>query len=151
MTDETPITPEPTPTAPPVASAPSRAYQILVPLIAVIALGALGAAIFAKASDPSTGRLSSEVSSLRAQLSNVRGQLAASDNQISSLKDNSQAGEVGSLVSEVHRLKLCLPQVQQEINSMSINQNTQNGYVTNAYLQNPTIISQDCTKTINGG
>lgn len=47
-------------------------------------------------------------------------------------------------------LVVCIPQLQQEMNGMAVQTSNTNGYLTNAYLSNPTIISQNCTKTLAG-
>lgn len=47
-------------------------------------------------------------------------------------------------------LTVCLPQVQTELNDLSVQQDTQGGFVTNAFIQDPAIVSRDCTKLLNG-
>jgi hypothetical protein len=74
------------------------------------------------------------------------GNLSSVETDVSNLQDS-----MGSVQNTLHGYRTCIPQIQQEIGGLSIQQQTTGGYVTNAYIQNPTIISQDCQRTLYGG
>jgi hypothetical protein len=136
-----------------------RAYAILLPIIGVVALAGLvfGSLALFNQPTPSTATLQAEVRALRSELTNQKVQIAA-------LKNDSQAGAVQTLQSSLRGLTLtmdgvqsnlknwnvCLPEIQQELSGMTVQTQNNGVALTDAYLQNPTIISSDCTKTLNG-
>ena len=117
--------------------------RALTPIIGVIAVIALAVGVAAYVIDRPKS-YSGQISALRAQ--------------IATLKATSPAGavqrlqaDVASLRAQLQKYKTCIPQIQQEIGGLNIQQSTQGGYLTNAYIQNPAIISTDCQKTLNAG
>jgi hypothetical protein len=125
----------------------SRPHQVLVPIVAVLAIVGLGFGIYAVASKPSTGSLQHRVSMLEGELSTANQNITALQ---ASTAQAATAGNVGKLEAAMSMLTLCLPQLQQEVGGLNIQTTTQNGYMTNAYIQSPTIISQNCMKTLYG-
>ena len=139
----------------------SRAQQILLPIVAVVALVAVGLGIFAIASDPQTTTLRHDVSALQIQLKTAHAQIvtlksssaqAASQGNVAQLQASvtQLQGKVGGLQNQTSKLITCVPQLQQELNGLNVTTANTNGWLTSAYLSNQTIISQDCTKTLNG-
>ncbi len=49
---------------------------------------------------------------------------------------------VSTLQSQMQKFQVCVPELQQEINGLNVNTSNQNGWLTSAYLNNPTIVSQ---------
>ena len=87
------------------------------------------------------------------QAATQAGAIAALGTKVTNLAQalGTQGHSVSSLTSDVDNLILCVPQLQQEMSGLTVAQDTTGGYVTNAYLSNPTIISSNCTSTLNGG
>jgi uncharacterized protein HemX len=149
-------------TVPPVERS-SRVFKILMPIIAVIAVAALGVAVYGLIKPQHS--YAPAIRRLEAQLSQARSQINTQNRQIADLKANSQAGAVSTMQSKltsdeatisslrgtISQFKICIPQVEQQINSESIQTATQNGYLTDAYIQNPAIISTNCNKMLSGG
>lgn len=117
--------------------------KVLVPLIGLVAVAALAVAIVSYVANRPDD-------SLRSQLSSVRQQLAAEQTTVTSIKANSQAGAVAGLQAQMQKLTTCIPEMQQEIGGLNVNTSSQNGWLTTAFLQNPTIVSSNCTKVLNG-
>ncbi len=60
-------------------------------------------------------------------------------------------GSVSQIKTQLQQLAICIPQLQQEVNGLNVSTNSTGGYLTSAFLQSPTIVSQNCTHTLNGG
>ncbi len=125
-----------------------RAIKVLVPLIAVVAVAALAGAAIAITQKPK---------SYAPQIHRFEIGLASASAEIKRLRAGSQTGEVTALRSRINSLdsaitsfKICVPQLEQQINGESIGTDTQNGYLTDAYINNPAIISANCQKLLNG-
>jgi len=125
-----------------------RAIKVLTPLIAVIAVAALAGAAVAITKKPR---------SYTPQIRELQTELASANSEIDSLKADSPAGKVVALQSRFDSLnraiasfKICVPQLEQQINDESINTDSTGGYLTSAYINNPTIISANCQKLLNG-
>jgi hypothetical protein len=133
--------------------------KVFAPIIALVAIAALGVAMVSLLANrpKSDAPLAAQLHHMQAQLAAANGKLASDQVAISSLKSSSQAGEVSSLQTQLQsaqnqlqKFQVCVPELQQEINGLNINSSTQNGWLTSAYLSNPTIISSTCNKTLNG-
>lgn len=131
-----------------------RGPLVALPIIAVLALGGIGVGVYALTKDPS-------LSSLRGDVRTLRADLASENREIATLKtstaDAATAGNVSTLQNSVSSVqntmrmyKVCIPELQQQINGMTVQTSNNGGYLTDAYLQNPTIVSSDCTKFLNG-
>jgi peptidoglycan hydrolase CwlO-like protein len=125
-----------------------RAIKVLVPLIAVVAVGALAGAAVAITKNPK---------SYTPPIHQLQIELASANAEIDSLKAGSPVGKVAALQSKVDSLnttivsfKIYIPELKQQINGESINSDSTGGYLTSAYLDNPTIISGNCQKLLNG-
>jgi peptidoglycan hydrolase CwlO-like protein len=125
-----------------------RAIKVLMPLIAVIAVAALAGAAVAITKKPT---------SYTPQIRELQTEFASANSEIDSLKADSPAGKVVALQSRVDSLnntiasfKICIPELEQQLNGESINTDSTSGYLTDAYINNPTIISANCTKLLNG-
>lgn len=151
--------------SPPKADRPKRsAISVVLPLVGLLAVIALGIAVATMITKPNTAPLQSQIAQLRSQLASAKGQLSSQNSEISiaqkdiaNLQNNSQAGavsnlksQIGGVSNQVSKLLLCLPELQQEVFGLNINTTSTGGYLNSAYLNNPTIISTNCTKTLNG-
>ena len=96
---------------------------------------------------------------LRREVSSLQSALASeqhtSRTAIASLEKASagaaSSGSLNRVRGSVHQLRVCLPELQQEISGLTIQTTTRtNGSLKSAALANPTIISQDCVSTLNG-
>lgn len=132
----------------------SNTQKFLVPLIAVIAIAGIGLGGAALATRPSTTTLTTQLRSLRQDLATADKSLATADKSITALQSSSAqaatSGNVSKLQSQLASLKMCIPQLQQEVGNLGISSSTQNGWLTSASIQNSTIISSDCSKTLYG-
>jgi ribosomal protein L37E len=128
----------------------SRTLVSIIALVAVIALG-VGVVGFLANRPKSNAPVNTQIRHLQAQLTAANHQIAAEQATISAVKAGSQAGTVSSLQSQVQKFQVCVPELQQEINGLNINTSSQSGWLTSAFLQNPTIVSSNCNKTLNGG
>jgi hypothetical protein len=134
--------------------------KVFVPILALVAVSALAVAVISLIANrpKSTAPLAAQVHQVQVQLTAANRQLASDQVAISSLKSSSQAGEVSTLQTQmtsvqnkVQKFQLCVPQLQQEINGLNVQTSWQGagGWLTSAYLQNPTIVSADCSKLLN--
>jgi hypothetical protein len=133
-----------------------RAMRILVPLVLVVAVAALVVAIVAFMLDRPKS-YAAQIQRIEQHEAAVVSRLSAAAAEITQLKANSEAGAVTSLTNQISGLKsqlaqykICVPQLQQEITSMNIQSSTQGGFLTNAYIQDPTIVSSNCTALLSG-
>ena len=105
----------------------------------------------ANASSARQRALRREVSSLQSALASEQH---TSRTAIASLeKASAGAASIHSLNrvrGSVHRLQVCVPELQQEILGLKIQTTRGNGSLRSAALSNPTIISQDCATTLSG-
>lgn len=88
--------------------------------------------------------------SLTALGSRLTGELSTAQAAISNLKANSQAGAVSALQDQMTKLTVCIPELEQQIEGLNVNTSNQNGWLTSASLANPTIISSNCIKVLDG-
>ena len=122
-----------------------------------IVLGTLGI-MQARSAKSDLATTTQQLATTRQDLSTLSQKLATSQSAISSLTANSQAGAVSTLHASMNTLQaqmgqfmVCVPEVQQEVTGLSISSDTTGGYVTNSYLSNPTIVSSNCSKVLQGG
>jgi hypothetical protein len=153
----------------------TRLHVALLPIVAVSALGGLGLGAVALSHDPSTSSLQRQVNGLQAELVNDRAAITtleastahtATASNVSQIKGNvsqikgrvSQIqgsvsgieGNVTRLQNQLHGFTLCIPQLHQEVTGLNIQGSTRGGFIRTAFIQDPTIISQDCSKLISG-
>jgi hypothetical protein len=153
----------------------TRLYVALLPIVAVSALGGLGLGAVALSHDPSISSLQRQVNGLQAELVNDRAAITtleastahtATASNVSQIKGNvsrikgnvSQIqgsvsgieGNVTRLQNQLHGFTLCIPQLHQELTGLNIQGSTRGGFIRTAFIQDPTIISQDCSKLISG-
>jgi hypothetical protein len=155
----------------------SRAQQILLPVVGVIALAGVVLGALALSSDPSTAPLQRQVNALKAVDAAQHQQIAALQTETATLKAaTASAATAGNLTAlqtsvsdmshtvsgvqgDLSTLHICLPELSQELNSLNINSSTQSltlgdgstdTFLTSAYMTNPTVISTNCTKFLTG-
>lgn len=137
----------------------SKTQRFLLPFVALLAFAGIGLGVVALMKDtPSTTTVNRQVKVLHLQLANDERQLANDGLKLSTLQTSSaNAGNVAKLQRSVASLKtklgaynICIPQLQQEIGALNVNTQNTNGYLTDAYLQNQTIISSNCQKLLYG-
>jgi hypothetical protein len=140
--------------------------KVWVPIVGIVALAALAVGVVGlMANRPkSDAPLRAEISHLQGELSGLNQRLASDEATISSIKASSQASAVSTLQGQVSTLQgqlrstqnqlqkfqVCVPELQQEINGMNVNTSNTGGFLTSAFIDNPTIISTTCSKTLNG-
>ena len=144
--------------------------KVVVPVTLFIAMMALiGATAGFTLNKPKS--YAPQLAALRSQIATQNGRLARADREIAALRANSQAAAVSALVGNVSNLQggvrgllgglsglraslrrynACLPQIQQEINGMSVHLSNHGVKVINATLQTPTVVSQDCAAVLDG-
>ena len=144
----------------------------LIPILGVLASAAIGIGVLALTSAPSTNSLRTQVTALQADVGSLHAQLAAQRRALSqesrslaasqtstkatiaSLRMQSDtaasAGDLNRLTMSVHRLLVCVPQLQQELSGLSVQATNQSGWLTGASISNPTITSRDCSQTLYG-
>lgn len=139
-----------------------RVLKIITPIITVVAIAALAVAVVGllRPQKSYTGQFAR----LRAEVAAQTAHMASQSREISSLQSDSQAGAVAdlrakltssqSVVSQLQNtvaaFKICVPELEQQINDTSVQTSDTNGFLTGAYLQDPAIISTNCTKMLNG-
>jgi hypothetical protein len=122
----------------PVRTGIPRRQQILLPLIALIALIAGGVGAYALTHEPKTATLQSEVSALQGQLAGARGQLKTLQHTVAATPSSKQLRRLITTVNglkhsvgglqdsavplqaKVQALNVCVPQLQQELTGTSI-------------------------------
>ncbi len=126
----------------------SRLERILIPSIALIAVAGLALGVLDRV------QLHSQVGNLSAQVRRQHAEIDALHSSLASLQTvaahSATSQNLSKLQSGLAQLQLCVPQIEQQLNGLTVQLNTQGGFVTDAYLSNPTIISANCTKTLNG-
>lgn len=128
-----------------------HAIGICVAIGAALAVGVVGIVIGLKAnSDANT--LQTQLHTEQGKVNAEQGKINADQAQISTLQSSSQTGTVANLQADMHTLKTCLPQLSQEIGSLSISWRIDPITTSNDQfnISNPTIISRDCTKILAG-
>ena len=137
----------------------SQTQRFLLPFVAVLALAGIGLGVVAVMKDaPSTTTVNRQVKVLHLQLANDERQLANDGLKLSTLQTSSAnadnvaklQGSVAALQTKLAAYNVCIPQLQQEIGALNVNTQNTNGYLTDAYLQNQTIISSNCQKILYG-
>jgi hypothetical protein len=155
----------------------SRAQQIVLVIVGVLAVVGVGVGLFALTSDPSTAPLQRQVNVLKAVDASQHQQIASLQTEAASLKaataGAATAGNMTALQTsvsglsktvvgvqgDISQLHTCLPELDQEVNTLGINTNTgsvllndgtSDTFLTSAYINNPTVISNNCTKFLTG-
>jgi hypothetical protein len=155
----------------------TRGQKIVLPVVGMFALIGVGLGLFALSSEPSTAPLQRQVSVLKATATAQRQEIAALKTETASLKvataGAATAGNmtalqtnVGALSktvtgvqSDLSQVHTCLPELDQEVNTLGVNTSTgsillndgtTDTFLTDAYINNPTVISNNCTKFLTG-
>lgn len=147
--------------------------RLALAVLAVVALAGCGVGGLALATQPQTSGLRSRVSSLTAQLRTTRAELAQVQAALAagtSRQDVLQttvtglshrvAGVQGSVRrldrglttvrTNTNALTACVPQLQHEIEGLSLQSTVTGGVVTSVLLSNPTAIPASCSRTLYG-
>jgi cell division protein FtsL len=129
-----------------------RVVLVLAMIVALVAVG-LGAYQLtrpASATKTEIASLQRQVGGLKSQVSSSHTTISALQSDVTTLQSSSTAGQVTKLKNTISQFEVCVPQLQSEINGLNVTTDSQDGALTDAYLQNPTIISSNCEKVING-
>lgn len=155
----------------------SRTQQIVLVIVGVLAVVGVGLGLFALANQPSTAPLQRQISALKVVDTSQHQQIATLQTETATLKaaaaSAATAGNLTALQTSVgdlshtvagmqgdlSTLHVCLPELNQEVNTLGVNTSTgsvllNNGntdtFLTDAYINNPTVISTNCTKFLTG-
>ncbi len=159
------------------SSSISRTQQILLPIIGILAVFGVGLGLFALTNPPSTAPLQRQISALKVVDASQHQQIATLQTETATLKAaTASAATTGNLTAlqtsvgglshtvagmqgDLSTLHICLPELSQEVNTLDVNTSTgsvllDNGktdtFLTDAYINNPTVISTNCTKFLTG-
>jgi hypothetical protein len=151
---------------------PLRILRVVAGAALIIALISAGFSVYEVTKPTAATRgqfdaLDHRVSALRSELvtdsstiKNDGGTISTLSGEVSSLQDSTTAGQVTGLKSTVaglratvSKLSNCIPQVQTEIGGLSITWsiNGNNASSDSFNIDNPTIISNDCSRVLYGG
>jgi len=121
--------------------------KLLTILTAVVAALALAGAATAIVLNPRT-----QVNSLKRQLATTEGRLTTANGRIARLQASSQVGTVATLQTQMHRVMMCIPQVESQIDGLSINWRIDPVDGSNDYfnIANGEQVSTDCSKVLYG-
>ena len=155
----------------------SRAQQIVLVIVGVLAVVGVGLGLFALTNAPSTAPLQRQVNVLKAAAESQRQEIQTLKTEAASLKAaTAGAATAGNMIAlqtsvggmsktmigvqgDISQLHTCLPELDQEVNTLGINTNTgsvllndgtSDMFLTSAYINNPTVISNNCTKFLTG-
>jgi hypothetical protein len=146
----------------------SRTQQVVLVIVGFLAVVGVGLGLFALTNQPSTAPLQQQIDALKAVEASQHQQIAALQAETQNLKvataGAATAGNMAALQTSVgglshtmagvqgdlSTLHICLPELNQEVNGLNINTANTGGYLTSAYLTNPTIVSSNCTKFLTG-
>lgn len=155
----------------------SRAQQVVLVTVGVLAIVGVGLGLFALSNQPSTAPLQRQINALKAVDASQHQQIASLQTQARTLKAaTASAATAGNLTalqtsvgglshtmagvqSDLGTIHICLPELSQEVNTLGVSTDTgsvllNNGgtdtFLTDAYISNPTVISTNCTKFLNG-
>jgi outer membrane murein-binding lipoprotein Lpp len=139
----------------------NKYLTIVVAGIAVVAVAGVGTGVAAMKTQPSTRPLQQQVDTLQTQVKTLTTKAATLTTKATMLTIETSAlkaaaaqaastGNVNALKSDIRNLKLCVPQLQQEVDGLNVQTSWQGsaGWLTSAYLDNPTIVSADCSKLL---
>jgi len=155
----------------------SRTQQIVLVIAGVLAVVGVGLGLFALTNDPSTAPLQRQVTVLKAVDASQHQQIASLQTETATLKAaTASAATAGNLTAlqtsvgglthtmagvqgDLSTLHVCLPELSQEVNTLGVNTSTggvvlndgtTDTFLTSAYINNPTVISTNCTKFLTG-
>jgi hypothetical protein len=155
----------------------TRIQQVVLVAIGVLAVVGVGLGLFALTNQPSTAPLQRQVNALKLVDAAQHRQIASLRTETATLKaataSAATAGNLTALQSSVggmattmkgvqgdlSTLHTCLPELSQEVNTLGVNTDTgsvllNNGntdtFLTDAFINNPTVISTNCTKFLTG-
>jgi hypothetical protein len=155
----------------------SRTQQIVLVSIGVLAVVGVGLGLFALTNQPSTAPLQRQINALKAVDTSQHQQIAALQTDTATLKAaTASAATAGNLTAlqtsvgglthtmagvqgDLTTMHTCLPELSQEVNTLNVNTSTggvvlgdgtTDTFLTSAYINNPTVISTNCTKFLTG-
>jgi hypothetical protein len=131
-----------------------KAVRVVAGIALLVALVAVAAAALSLAVNRPKS-YAHQLAALHSEDVSLSRELSAANGQIAALKASSQAGAVSALrgdmsglQAQMSKLTLCIPEMQQEINGMTVQTSNTGGYLTTAYISDPTIVSSDCQSTL---
>jgi outer membrane murein-binding lipoprotein Lpp len=134
----------------------TTALTIIAAVAVIVALAGVGIAVVSlnKGSQDKTSvhRLEAKVRVLTAH---TGGATASVTSRVGELEAKVKAleGRTASFaktIATVGSLSNCVPELQSEIGGLSLKEDTTEGYITNAYINNPTNISKNCQNILYG-
>ncbi len=155
----------------------SRAQRVVLLIVGVFAIVGVGLALVALASDPSTVSVQRQLTALRATVTSQGQEIQLLKTDTANLKiATAGAATAGNMTAlqrnlgglsktltgvqgDIGQLHTCLPELDQEVNALGVNTSTQSitlgdgsidTFLTNAFINNPTVISNNCTKFLTG-
>jgi len=75
----------------------------------------------------------------------IRGEVDGLQSSVGQLQ-----GSVSQLQRQMGRVLACLPQLEQQVDSLNVKATSMGGFLTSAWLANPTPVSQQCAQTVFG-
>ena len=154
----------------------SRTQQIVLVIVGVLAVVGVGLGLFALTNQPSTAPLQRQINALKAVDASQHQQIATLQTETATLKATASAATTGNLTAlqtsvgglshtvagmqgDLSTLHICLPELNQEVTTLNVNtgtgsillgDGTTDTFLTSAYINNPTVISTNCTKFLTG-
>jgi hypothetical protein len=171
----TPVTPASSPQPQP--GGMNRTQQVVLVIIGVLAVVGVGLGLFALTNQPSTAPLQREINALKVVDASQHQQIATLQTETATLKvATASAATAGNMTAlqtslggmaqtvkgvqgDLGQLHICLPELDQEVGALNLNTNTggivlndgtTDTFLTSAYINNPTVISTNCTKFLTG-
>ncbi|MGO9973367.1 MAG: hypothetical protein ACLP01_11275 [Solirubrobacteraceae bacterium] len=113
---------------------------------------ALQSVVFHAASRSNVAQLQSTVGSLQHGASLLRGNVGQIRGDINALRSSvgQLQGNARQLQSQTGRVLTCLPQLEQQVDSLNVKATSIGGFLTSASLANPTPVSNQCAQTVFG-
>ena len=155
----------------------SQTQQVVLVIIGVFAVVGVGLGLFALTNQPSTAPLQHQINALNAVDASQHQRIASLQTETATLRAaTASAATAGNLTvlqtsvgglshtmagvqSDLSQLHTCLPELDQEVNTLGVNtgtgsvllgDGTTDTFLTDAYINNPTVISNTCTKFLTG-
>jgi hypothetical protein len=154
-----------------------RIQQVVLVIVGVLAVVGVGLGLFALTNQPSTAPLQRQINALKAVDASQHQQIASLRTQTATLKAaTASAATAGNLTAlqtsvgglsksmqgvqgDLSALHNCLPELDQEVGALNVNTSTgsvllgdgtTDTFLTDAYINNPTVISNNCNKFLTG-
>lgn len=145
-----------------------RSLEWLIPILVLFLLVAVAVAAFALSRGPSTAPLRSDISVLRADVGLLQSRVAAQQRAISSERSKVASlrkaakrtptpalvgrleNSVSSLTATLSMLRVCVPQLQQELAGLKVQTTNVTGWLTGASLIKPAALTPACAQALAG-